>query len=183
MRYPEKRNIHRPLHIYKDDTLYSLTARTIEKEKFFNTDEKKKIFNRTLKGVLEKYGYHLYAWVILDNHYHCLMKITTGESLKFFVKDLHSLSAKRINELDNQIGRRVWFQYWDRCVRDEKDFYSHFNYIHHNLVKHGYVKMQEEVLKNQFCSYRQWVDKKGEEWTSDCFAAYPIIDFTVEGDE
>ena len=44
------------------------------------------------------------------------------------------------------------------------------------------MKIQEEVLKNQFCSYKQWIEKKGEEWISDCFATYPIIDFTVEGD-
>ena len=174
---------HHPLHIYKDDALYFITARTVKKEKFFNTSEKKRIFRQTLKSVLEKYSYQLYAWIILDNHYHFLMKIATGENLKFFVKDLHSLSAKRINELDNQIRRKIWFQYWDYCPRNEKDFYQHLNYIHHNPVKHKYVKTQEEVLKNQFCSYRQWMEQKGEEWMSDCFATYPILDFTVEGDE
>ena len=183
MTYPDKRNVHRPLHIYEDDTIYSITARTIEKEKFFDTDEKKNFFYQTLKGVLKKYDYHLYAWIILDNHYHLLMKVTTGESLKLFMKDLHSLSAKRINELDDQIGRKVWFQYWDYCSRNEKDFYSHFNYIHHNPIKHGYVETQEEVFKNKFCSYRQWIERKGEEWMGDCFTTYPIIDFTVEGDE
>ena len=183
MVYPDKRNIHRPLHIYENEMIYFITARTIEKEKFFNTTEKKEIFHQTLKNVLKKYDCCLYAWIILDNHYHFLMKVTTGKSLKLFVKDLHSLSAKRINELDDQEGRRIWFQYLDYCPRDEKDFYLHFNYIHHNPVKHGYVKIQEEVLRNQFCSYRQWIKKKGEEWMGDCFVTYPIIDFTVEGDK
>ena len=173
---------HHPPHIYEDDTFYFLTARTVEKNKLFDTGEKKRIFNRTLKNVLEKYNYLLYAWTILDNHYHLLVKIAIGENLKFFVKDLHSLSAKRINELDGQTGRKVWFQYWDRCIRDEKDFYFHFNYIHHNLVKHGYVKIQDDVLKYPFCSYNQWMEKKGGEWMSDCFAEYPILDFTIEGD-
>ena len=174
---------HHPPHIYKDDTLYFITAGTIEKEKFFNTAEKKKFFYRTLKSVLKKYGYHLHAWIVLDNHYHFLIKIATGENLKFFIKDLHSLSAKRINESDDRAGRKVWFQYWDRCIRDEKGFYKYFNYIHHNPVKHKYVKTQEEVLQDQFCSYKQWAEKKGEEWMGDCFAIYPITDLTVEGDE
>ena len=110
------------------------------------------------------------------------MKIATGENLKFFVKDLHSLSAKRLNELDKQAGRKVWFQYWDYCPRNEKDFYFHFNYVHHNLVKHGYVKIQDDVLKYPFCSYQQWTEKKGKEWMSDCFERYSILDFTIEGD-
>ena len=174
---------HHPPHVYLDDTLYFLTARTVEKNKLFNTEEKKKIFYKTLKDILERYNYFLHAWTILDNHYHLLMRIATGENLKFFVKDLHSLSAKRINELDDQIGRKVWFQYWDRCIRDEKDFYLRFNYIHHNLVKHGYVKTQDDVLKYPFCSYEQWIKGRGVEWMSDCFEKYPILDFTAEGDE
>ena len=174
---------HYPLHIYEDDTMYFITARTINKEKFFNTIEKKKIFQQVLKSVLEKYSYYLHAWIVLDNHYHFLMKIMTGENLKLFIKDLHSTSARKINELENQKGRKVWFQYWDYCPRNVKDFYQHFNYIHHNPVKHKYLKAQEEVLRNQFCSYRQWMKKRGEEWLSDCFATYPILDFTVDGDE
>ena len=174
---------HHPLHIYEDDTIYFITARTIEKEKFFNTDEKKKILYQELKKFLEKYYYQLYAWIILDNHYHLLFKTKTGKDLEYFISDLHSASSKNLNKLDNQKGRKVWFQYWDRCIRDEKDFYFHFNYIHHNLVKHGYVGTQEEVFKNQFCSYKHWVNKKGEEWMGDCFERYPIVDFTVEGDE
>lgn len=174
---------HHPKHIYKDETFYFLAARTVGKNKFFNTAEKKKIFRQVLKSILKRYNYLLYAWVVLDNHYHLLMKVTIGENLKFFVKDLHALSAKRINEMDNKIGRKVWFQYWDRCIRNEKDFFFRFNYIHHNPVKHKYFKNQHEALKYKFCSYGQWVDKKGGEWMADCFEKYPIFDFTVEGDD
>ena len=174
---------HHPLHIYENEMIYFITARTTKKEKLFNTSEKKKILYQELKKFLEKYCYQLYAWVILDNHYHLLFKTKIGKNLEYFISDLHSASSKNLNKLDNQKGRNVWYQYWDYCPRNEKDFYQHFNYIHHNPVKHGYVKTQEEVLKNQFCSYRRWVDKKGEEWMGDCFATYPIIDFTVEGDE
>ena len=183
MRYPYERNIHRLPHIYKNDTFYFLSARTVEKNKFFNTAEKKEIFRQVLKSILERYNYLLYAWVILDNHYHLIIKTEkTGEKLKFFMKGLHSLSAKRLNALENQKERKIWFQYFDRCIRNEKDFYFRFNYIHHNPVKHGYVKTQNDVLKYPFCSYKQWVEKKGEEWMSDCFASYPILDFTVEDD-
>ena len=29
---------------------------------------------------------------------------------------------------------------WEHCLRDEQDFQQHFDYIHYNPVKHGYVK-------------------------------------------
>ncbi|RLG81399.1 MAG: hypothetical protein DRO40_09720 [Thermoprotei archaeon] len=183
MLYPNKRNIHRPPHIYQDNTFYFITARTIKKNRFFNTIKKKEILFRILGDVLKKYGWQLYTWVILDNHYHLISKIKEGEDLKFFIKDFHSLSAKDLNRLENKQGRKIWYQYWDYRIRNEKDFYLHFNYIHHNPVKHDYVKIQDEVLNYPFCSYKQWVDKKGGEWMSDCFRRYPIIDFTVGGDD
>ena len=173
---------HHPLHIYEDNTIYFVTARTIKKEKFFNTDEKKKILYQALKKSLKNYSYSPYAWVILSNHYHLLFKAKKGEDLGLFISSLGSLSSKDLNKLENQKGRSIWYQYWDYCPRNEKDIYLHLNYIHHNPVKHKYVKTQEEVLKNEFCSYRQWMNKRSEEWMGDCFVTYPILDFTVEGD-
>ena len=79
-------------------------------------------------------------------------------------------------------GGGVWNQYQDYCIRNEKDFYYHFNYIHHNPVKHKYVNEQSDVLGYEFCSYRKWIEKKGKEWMNDCFEKYPIKDFTVEGE-
>ena len=174
---------HHPLHIYKDEVIYFVTVRTIKKEKLFNTDEKKKILYQALRKSLENYCYQLYAWIILDNHYHLLFRTREGKNLGKFISNLNSVSSKNLNKLDKQKGRNIWFQYWDYCIRNEKDFYSHFNYIHHNPVKHKYVETQEEVLKNEFCSYGQWMKEKGEEWMSDCFAKYSILDFTVDGDK
>jgi len=183
MLYPDNRNIHRPPHIYKDDILYFITARTIKKEKFFNAKEKKKILEKTLKEILERYCCDCFALAILDNHYHIIIKIKNGDDLKLFIKDLHSLSSQRLNKLEDKKGRKIWFQYWDHCIRNEKDFFLHFNYIHHNPVKHGYIKTQEEVLNYEFCSYKDWMNKKGAEWLASSFERYPIKDFTVEGDD
>ena len=37
--------------------------------------------------------------------------------------------------------RGIWqCRYWEHCIRDERDFENHLEYIHFNPVKHGYVK-------------------------------------------
>gem|GEM_PF-4970303 len=38
----EVNKFHHPSHIYKDDSIYFITARTYQKEKIFNTDLKRK---------------------------------------------------------------------------------------------------------------------------------------------
>lgn len=173
---------HRPPHIYKDNTYYFLTAGTFQKQHFFNTKEKMRIFTSKLSKIIKRYNYSLYAWVLLINHYHLLLKVSSGQDLSNFIRKLHSDIAISLNELDRTSSRQVWYQYWDHCIRDEKDFFEHFNYIHHNTVKHGIYKEQNLVIEYPFCSYRSWFNKKGEEWLASCFEEYPILDFTVEND-
>ena len=65
------------------------------------------------------------------------------------------------------------------CIRTEADYWTRFNYIHHNPVKHGYVEQMEDW---PFSSYRYYFENQGEEWLMDAFRQYPIIDFTDSDD-
>jgi hypothetical protein len=56
-----------------------------------------------------------------------------------FIKRLHAHSAIQMNKMDSTPGRKVWYQYWDRCPRTEDEFWAYFNYVHINPIKHGYV--------------------------------------------
>jgi len=174
---------HHPPHWYKDNTIYFITSRTVSAENYFIGHDKRKIIYDVLKEGIEKFKIDLYTFVILSNHYHLLFKIQKGIEMADFIGYLNGKSSKMLNESENKLGRKIWYQYWDHCVRNEKDFFLHFNYEHHNPVKHGYVKLQEEVLDYKFCSYKYWVDRKGIEGISDCFARYPVKDFTIEHDE
>ncbi|MCK5413092.1 MAG: transposase [Candidatus Pacebacteria bacterium] len=128
--------IHHPPHIYQDDSIYFVTARTYQKEKIFNTDQKKKILFKNLWNEFSKIDYRLYAWVILDNHYHIEFKTRLGRNLSKAINLIHGRTAFEINKIDNKKGRKIFQNYLDYCIRHEKDFYRHFNYIHHNPVKH-----------------------------------------------
>jgi len=176
----ELKKIHHPPHIYSDNSIYFITARVYQKEKIFNTDQKKKVLFENLQDEFHKAGYKLYAWVILDNHYHLEFKTKFGKDLSKILNFVHGRTSFEINKLDKTKGRKVFQNYLDHCIRGEKDFYRHFNYIHHNPVKHKYVKNQEEVFGYKFCSYRQWIIKKGKEWVGSCLEIYPIIDFAVD---
>lgn len=68
---------------------------------------------------------------------------------------------------------RVWHQYTDHVIRNEKDYWQHFNYVHQNCVKHGYTK---NMWRYGFSSIHQY-DK---ELITDCFRRYPIKDFQPE---
>lgn len=170
---------YHPPHLYRDQTIYFITCRTVDKENFFATDAKKDILYSCLKTGLRRFKIAIYAFVILNNHYHLLIKAPKADILPMFVKHLNGKSSFELNKLECRRGRKIWYQYWDHCIRDEADFWKHFNYIHHNPVKHGLCQSEDEVFYYQFSSVKQWVKMKGKEWLDSCFELYPIIDFTA----
>ncbi len=168
MLYPKDRNVHRPLHLtFFDEDIYFITARTYKEELFLFDNQRKKIFKKVFKNLINEYGIKVYAWVILSNHYHLLVEFKKKEETKLFVNRLHSITATLINRLDNKLGRKIWYQYRERIIRNRIDFLKHFNYIHQNPVKHGLVKNIDELPNYKFCSYKTWLDKMGEEWLAE----------------
>lgn len=173
---------HHPPHFLKNDTIYFLTARTVDKSCYFNLDVKKNIIVGCLNEAIKKYNLNLFAYVILDNHYHLLLEIENSKNLSLFLQIINGKSAFLLNKSENKVGRKIWYNYWDRCIRSERDFWIRFNYIHNNPVKHGYVKNIDRLVSYKFSSYNQWVCKKGKKWLVSCFVKYPIVDFSLSED-
>lgn len=173
--YPKDRNVHRPPHMYVDGAMYFVTTRTLDKKRVFDTNEKKESFMAVLSRSIMKFHIIIYGWVILSNHYHLLFSVGKGKDLSKFINNLHTNSSRLANRHDITPGRRIWHQYRDHTIRDEADFFTHLNYIHHNPVKHGLARRMEDY---SFSSYRHYLKTKGTEWLDSCFEIYPVIDFT-----
>lgn len=173
-------NLHHPPHIFLDNTWYMVTARIFNNHLVLKPTKHKGLFRDLLLEIAEVFGFNVIAWVILDNHYHILLKCAKGEKLTDFFRRLHGRSAFEFNKLDHARGRQVWHNYWDTCIRDEIDYWIRFNYIHHNPVKHGYVKKMEEWSNS---SYLFYLEEKGKLWMDNVVRSYPIIDFTATVDD
>ncbi len=77
----------------------------------------------------------LYAWVLLPDHFHMILKPSAGD----ISKTLHRFKvtySKRYRDKYRQ--GRVWQnRFWDHVIRDQEDMNRHLDYIHYNPVKHG----------------------------------------------
>jgi putative transposase len=170
---------HHPLHIYLDDSWYMVSAATLKHIPFLAGDEAKGIVRDALQALVVEFRLVLRAWVILDDHYHLLLKTDRGRDLSRFFARLHGGSARQINLRDRVTGRQIWHNYWDTCIRTEAGLWTRFNYIHNNPVKHGYVQRCEDWA---WSSYPFYLESKGQDWLLDCWRRYPVIDY-VQGDD
>ncbi|MBI5839705.1 MAG: transposase [Chloroflexi bacterium] len=164
---------HRPPHLYMNDTWYFVTASTVNNAHILSTDEHFDLWATTLKELVAEFKIQLTAWAGLPNHYHLLFLPQRGHDLGNFMKRLNGRTSYELNTRDNIRGRTVWYSYWDTCIRDERDFWTRFNYIHYNPVKHGYVQEPEDW---QFSSYRYYVRNDSGLWLEKYVRDFPIHD-------
>jgi len=165
-----KKYRHAPAHLFLTDYHYFITAGTYGKKSHFDSDDKKELLFKIVCETFREDSGKLHGWVILNNHYHILTKLRDAFLLPRIIKKIHSKSAVLLNKLVKQPGRKIWYEYWDECIRDERDFYARLDYIHYNPVKHGYVDSPEFY---KFSSYGYYIGVEGRNWLDDIFKNFP----------
>lgn len=169
--------IHRPPHLYIDQEWYFISAHTVGKTPLYISKKQKNLWIEQITLLAKEYSVDLAAWVLLNNHYHLLCYFDKSAHIPVFFKRLHGATSYKLNRLDQKQGRKVWYSYWDRCIRDERDYWTKFNYIHYNPIKHGYVK---NLYEWEISSYPRLLTINGQEWFSDCWESYPVVTFDFE---
>ena len=118
---------YRPPHIYLDDTWYFITAAIYQHRRLLASHAAKELVARKIKARAAEFNIFLKAWVVLDNHYHLLMRSRLAADLPMFFQRLHGGSAYELNLLDKARGRTVWYSSWDTIIRSTRGFWTRFN--------------------------------------------------------
>jgi REP element-mobilizing transposase RayT len=81
--------------------------------------------------------YELRAYAVMPNHVHVLFVLFRGHELAKVMHSLKSYTANRINALVGRTGTLWQREYWDRIVRDMRDYEETMAYIVNNPCKAG----------------------------------------------
>jgi REP element-mobilizing transposase RayT len=135
---------HRYEHWYLDNQVYFITARCRERFPAFASDRAKQIFWDRFDNYTGEFGFTPWVTSLLDNHYHTLGYLREGENLGPLMQRLHGSVAKLVN--DQLPSRRVPFwreaghrDYFDGCIRDDKQCRRAYKYTLLQAVRHGIV--------------------------------------------
>ena len=147
---PSKDWPHAPVHRLSVNAVYILTAATLHKEHLFNSATQRDLLERLLLSQAKAHHWDLEAWAVFSNHYHFVARGNPDSAnLREFIQTLHSISARELNLLDNQPGRRVWHNFWDTRLTYQHAYLARLNYVHQNAVKHGLVPVANQY---RWCS-------------------------------
>lgn len=150
-----KRAPHNPPHLFLPNALYMLTASIYQKELLIQTSNRKQQWAEAFLKSAGIYNWQIVAWVVLHNHYHAIVRSPEkAETLSEFIGSYHKYTARKWNDEDNLSGRKVWWNYWDTCIRSEHDYYNRLRYIFWNPVKHGLIEDPEDY---DYCNYKEFL--------------------------
>ena len=172
---------HRPPHLeFLGPVTFIITAACYEHSSIIGRNsERMAEFERTILAACAEADGRIFAWCILPNHYHLLVRTDNIKQLRKEIGKVHGRTARYWNQEDERQGRQVWFNFFDRDMKSDRHFWASLNYIHNNSVHHGYVAKWREW---PFSSAHYFLDSVGHKEALRVWREYPVLDYGKDWD-
>ena len=166
--------LHAPPHFTGVGGFFLISAACYEHQHIFDSPELLSyLMDETLEG-FAKSRLEYPAWVFLPNHYHLLVETPDLAIVSEVLRKSHSRIATKVNYLQGKKGRKVWYHFNDRFIRNEWHYWATINYVHYNPVKHEYV---ERMSDWPWSSVHGHEDTMGMEKLREIWKQYPVRDY------
>lgn len=124
----------RPLRMEFEHALYHVTSRGNARQVLFHTDSDRIRFLGQLRDNLETYGVVLYAWVLMDNHFHLVLR-TPRANLSRFMQRLNSSYSLYYRYKHGKSGHVMGGRFKAPVIQDDTYLLSVTRYVHLNPVQ------------------------------------------------
>ena len=128
----------RPLRIEFDGAVYHVMARGNAREPIFFDDHDRQAFVDGLWQSAERFEWWVWAYCLMDNHYHLLIETRSGQ-LSRGMRELNGIYTQRFNRHHQRVGHVLQGRF--KAVLVDKDSYllELLRYIVLNPVRAGMV--------------------------------------------
>ena len=172
---------HSPPHLDREgEHQYIITAACYEHAPIIGkSPERMMSCEEAVLEVCRELGSEVYAWCVLPNHYHMLLKTDRIKELRQEIGKFHGRTSFTWNGEGESRGRKVWHNCFERPMKSERHFRASLNYIHHNPVHHGYVQHWQDW---PYSSAAEFLEQLGRDKALEFWRAYPILDYGKKWD-
>jgi len=137
---------------------YHIMVQGIGKEKIFPDDDSKGYYLSTMKEAKIKNKIFIFAFCIMGNHAHILIKAETIRDISLFMKEINGEYAKYYNNTRTRVGYVFRGRFKSEVINDEKHLVNCMAYIHNNPVK---AKLTNEAKEYKYSSYTNYINQNG----------------------
>ena len=125
--------------------LQHVIVRGIEKRDIFLDDHDRLSFVTRLAKLLEQTETDCFAWALMSNHFHLLLRTNRSTKLSIFMRRLLTGHAVTFNLRHGRVGHLFQNRYKSIVCEEEPYFLELVRYIHLNPLRAGMVKDLEEL--------------------------------------
>ena len=136
--------------------LYHVFSRGNNKAAIFLDDADRDAFLALLKEVKAEFDLRIYAWLLMDNHFHLVVE-TPGADLGKAMQKLNQTYTRRFNKRHLRTGHLLESRYKCRLVQKDRYLMSLIRYVHQVPVRAGAAASAAEYVyssHSQFASPR-----------------------------
>lgn len=145
----------RPPRIEYSDALYHVTSRGNARQTLFHTDQDRQRFLIQLESNLESYGVVLYAWVLMTNHFHLVVR-TPRANLSRFMQRLNSSYSLYYRYKHRKPGHVLGGRYKAPAIEDEEYLLAVTRYVHLNPIRTGEQKRRTKAEQVDYLESYRW---------------------------
>ena len=139
IKFRYKNHMARPWRIQYEGALYHVFSRGNNQQDIFVTDDDRYLFLDTLGQMSERYDIDIFVYVLMDNHYHLLLR-TPNANLSRSMQWLGTTYTRRYNLEHFQSGHLFQGRYKSILVENDAYLMQLSYYIHHNPLRSGIIK-------------------------------------------
>lgn len=144
--------VARQLRIEYEGAFYHVTSRGNRREKIYDSDKDKEQVLEIMERTKERYGYHLHAYALMDNHYHLLIE-TPKANLSQIMQNINTSYTVYANKKHKKNGHLFQGRFKGIIVDKDEYLITLSRYIHLNPVRAGIVQKPEESKWTSYPSY------------------------------
>ena len=120
-------------HWHAENAVYFVTWRIAEGQPELDSIERDQVAS-ALKW-FDQNRYNLIAFVVMNDHVHVLLSCLNDNSLEQIVHSWKSFTANQLQRTNRRKGRLWQDEYFDRIIRDEREFKDKLTYVMNNPTK------------------------------------------------
>ena len=129
----------RPWRIEYEGALYHLLSRGNERSDIFMSDKDRSSFLDAVDEMSERFAIDVFAYVLMDNHYHLLVR-TRRANLKKAMQWFGTTYTQRFNRRHFRSGHLFQGRYKSIIIQNDSYLLQLSYYIHRNPLRAGIVK-------------------------------------------
>ncbi|MHB1420234.1 MAG: REP-associated tyrosine transposase [Bacillota bacterium] len=138
--------------------IYHAMVRGNEKKDIFHDDEDRSRFIETMLRMKEDGNYEIYAYCLMDNHVHLLIK-EENDSIQRSMKRICVSYVHYFNDKYQRTGHLLQDRFRSEAVEDDRYILAVARYIHNNPVKAGLASKAEDY---RWSSYQDYVNLESD---------------------